>query len=108
LEREIFNKMHGRIVKSLLNAIVLAKLRERDSPMSGYDVITFIHKKFHIWVSLGTVYHLLYCMERDGLIKGSLSGRKRVYVLTEKGEETIKVILNAYEKIVSFVANLLK
>jgi len=36
------------------------------------------------------------------------SGRKRVYVLTERGEETVKVILNAYEKIVSFVANLLK
>jgi len=100
-------ELQERIIKSFLDALVLAELRN-GSAMSGYDVIAFIHRKFHRLVSSGTVYALLYSMERDGLIKGRLSGRKRVYVLTEKGEETIKVVLNAHERILSFMANLLK
>jgi len=81
-----------RMVKSFLDAIVLDKLRERDNPISGYDVVTFIHKKFYILVSSGTVYALLYSMERDGLIRGMWSQRKRVYTLTEKGEEKFWVL----------------
>jgi len=102
------NEMHERMVKSFLDTIVLAKLRERDSPMSGYDVITLIHKKFRILVSSGTVYSLLYSMERDGLIIGRWVGsrRKRVYTLTEKGEEKIKAILEAKEKILGIMVNL--
>ena len=94
------------MVKSFLDTIVLAKLREQDSPMSGYDVITLIHKKFGILVSSGTVYALLYSMERDGLIRGRLSQRKRVYMLTEKGEKKIKALLEAKEKILGLMVNL--
>jgi len=99
--------MHRRMVKSFLDNIVLAKLREQDSPMSGYDVIALIHKKFHILASSGTVYALLYSMERDGLIRGVWSQRKRVYTLTEKGEKKIKAILDAKEKILGLMVNLL-
>ena len=107
MEREILNEMHERIVKTFLDTIVLAKLRERDNPISGYDVITFIHEKFHILVSSGTVYSILYSMERNGLIKGRLSQRKRVYTLTDKGEKKIKAISEAKEKILGLVLNLL-
>jgi len=99
--------MHRRMVKSFLDAIVLAKLREQDSPMSGYDVIASIHKKFRILVSSGTVYALLYSMERDGIIRGRSSQRKRVYTLTEKGEKKIKAILEAKDKILGLMVNLL-
>jgi len=106
LEGEILNEMRERMVKSFLDTIVLTKLREQDSPMSGYDVITFINKKFRMLVSSGNIYYLLYSMERDGLIKGSWSKRKRVYTLTEKGEKKIKAILEAKEKILSLMASL--
>ncbi len=75
--------------------------------MSGYDIIGFIHNKFRMLVSSGTVYSLLYSMEREGLIKGRWNQRKRVYMLTEKGEETIKAILNAKNEIQSLVKRLL-
>jgi len=106
LEREILNEMHERMAKSFLDAIVLAKLRDRDNPMSGYDVVTFIHKKFHMLFSSGTVYSLLYSMERDGLIRGMWNQRRRVYTLTDKGEKKIKAILEAKEKILGLMANL--
>jgi len=102
----VLKKMHRRIIKNFLDVLVLAELR--NGPMSGYDVIAFIHNKFRLLVSSGTVYSLLYSLERDGLIMGSWNQRKRVYKLTEKGEETIKAIMQANDKIQFLVTNLLK
>jgi DNA-binding PadR family transcriptional regulator len=66
LEGRILKKMHERIIKNSIDIIILAELRNR--PMSGYDVISFIHNKFRLLVSSDTVYSLLYSLERNGLI----------------------------------------
>lgn len=105
LESEVLKKMHRRIIKSFMDILILAELR--NSPMSGYDVIAFIHKKFGILVSSGTVYSLLYSLEREDLIRGIWSKRKRVYEITEKGERNIETVLNANDKIKSLMTNLL-
>ena len=105
MESEVLKKMHRRIVKSFMDILILAELR--NSPMSGYDVIAYIHNKFGILVGSGTVYSLLYSMERDGLIRGIWARRKRVYELSEKGERNIEAILNANDKIKSLMTNLL-
>jgi DNA-binding PadR family transcriptional regulator len=58
--------------------------------------------------SSGTVYSVLYGLERNKMVEGMWSKRKRVYQLTEKSEETINIILGAYEKIENFVVTLCK
>jgi DNA-binding PadR family transcriptional regulator len=105
LEAQILKKMHRRLVKSFMDILVLAEIT--NAPMSGYDAIAFIHNKFGILVSSGTVYSLLYSLERDGLIKGMWAKRKRVYELTEKGEKTIEAVFNSEDKIKSLISNLL-
>jgi len=105
LESEVLKKMHRRIVKSFMDILILAELK--NGPMSGYDVIAFIHNKFGILVSSGTVYSLLYSLERDNLIRGTWAKRKRVYELSEKGERHIEAILNANDKIKGLMTNLL-
>jgi len=105
LESEVLKRMHRRMVKSFMDILILAELK--NSPMSGYDVIAYIHNKFGILVSSGTVYSLLYSMERDNLIRGIWAKRKRVYELTEKGERNIEAILNANDKIKGLMTNLL-
>lgn len=102
----VLKKMHRRIIKNFLDVLVLAELR--NGPMSGYDVIAFIHNKFRLLVSSGTVYSLLYSLERDGLITGSWNQRKRVYKLTDKGEEMIKAIMSANDRIQYLMTSLLK
>lgn len=89
-----------------MDILILAELR-KGRPMSGYDFITFIHKRFGILMSSGTVYSVLHSLERNGLIEGIHASKKRVYKLTDKGEETIRILLNAHEKIRSFMATLL-
>jgi len=106
LETSILEEIHDRIVKNFMDILILAELR-KGCPMSGYDFIASIYKKSHIMVSSGTVYATLYSLERNGLIGGLYTSRKRVYKLTEKGEETIEAILNAREKIQNFMATLL-
>ena len=107
MEREVLKKMHRRLVKSFMDILILAELKN-GPPMSGYDIIGYIHDRFHILVSSGTVYSLLYSMERDGLIEGKWAKRKRVYTLTEKGDRKIETILNANDKIKGLLTNLLK
>lgn len=97
MEPEILESLRKRTIKNFLDVLVLAELNNGQT-ISGYDVIALIHKKFHTLVSSGTVYSVIYSLERNGLIEGRWNRRKRVYKLTNKGEETIKTVLNASEK----------
>jgi len=105
MEATVLKKMHERIIKNFMDVLILTELR--NGALSGYDVIGFIHNKFHLLVSSGTVYSLLYSLERGGLIEGKWNERKRVYKLTDKGERTISTILGANDKIHYFIKNLL-
>ena len=106
LEGKILKKMHERIIKNFMDIIIMTELR--NGSLSGYDVISYIHNKFNLLVSSGTVYSLLYSLERSGLVEGTWDERKRVYKLTEKGEKTIDTLLNTSDKIRGFIANILK
>jgi len=85
--------------------LVLAELQEK--PLSGYDIITLIHKKFNVLVSSGTVYSLLYSLERKGLVNAEMEQRKRVYTLTDKGEKTLENVGRANGEINGLVHNLI-
>jgi len=104
LPTKIAEKLRRRAIKSFTDILILAELRK--GSLSGYDIIGLLHKRFGILMSSGTVYSLLYSMERDGLIKGVWNQRKRVYILTEKGEQNTKVITKANEEIQSFLRNM--
>lgn len=104
LELEILNQMHKKIVKNFLDIVILMELRKRS--MSGYDVISFVHNKFHMLLSSGTIYSNLYFLERNGLIRGERAQRRMVYTLTEQGKETVKAFLNSKDKILGMVLNL--
>ena len=106
LEAEILKKINERMIKSFMDIIIMSELR--NAPLSGYDVISYINTRFGVLVSSGTVYSLLYSLERNGLVEGIWVEKKRTYKLTEKGEKTITTILNAHEKIEGFMSNLLK
>lgn len=88
----IIKEMRERVIKNFLDVIVMTEMKNRS--LSGYDIITRINNKFHFLVSAGTVYTLLYSLERKGLVKGNANRRKTTYTLTEKGTFVIDIILN--------------
>jgi DNA-binding PadR family transcriptional regulator len=101
---EVLRKMHRRVVKCFLDVLVLLELR--DNPLSGYDVISFVHKRFNVLLSSGTAYSCLYYLEREGLIRSEWARRKRVYKLTEKGQQRAKALLRMKNKILGLMVNL--
>jgi DNA-binding PadR family transcriptional regulator len=105
LQSEILKEMKRSMVTNFLDTIILAELKN-SAPLSGYDVLDFVYKKFGFLISPGTIYALLYAMERKGLVKGSYAQTKRVYTLTDKGTETIHVILRSKDEIQRFIEKL--
>ena len=97
--------LRRRTIKTFMDILILAELQ--DKPLSGYDIISLIHRKFNVLVSSGTVYSLLYSLERKGLVTADMDHRKRVYTLTEKGKQTLETVGRANEEINSLVQNLI-
>lgn len=83
--------LQKRFIKNFMDLLILLEI-SRTPLIGGYDIIVVFQRKFNLFISPGTVYSTLYRLERDGLIKGEDRKRKRVYVLTSKGEELIEKI----------------
>ena len=105
MSSEIAEKLERRALQNFMDILMLAEMKKEGS-LSGYDVICLIHKKFGVLMSSGTVYSLLYSLEREGLITGVWNNRKRVYELSERGEQNIKVITNANDAVQNFLRDL--
>lgn len=93
----LVEKLHKRAIQNFMDILILAEMKK--GLLSGYDVIGLIYQRFGFLLSSGTVYSLLYSLERDGLIRGTWSQRKRVYALTEKAEQNMKFITKVNEEI---------
>jgi DNA-binding PadR family transcriptional regulator len=106
LEREVVNKMYERFLREFMDILIMVKMRQGET--SGYDLLNYFHEQFDLLVSPGTVYSVLYSMERDGLIKARGVDRKRIYTLAPKGEATIKAIRESTEVLEGFLRRLLK
>jgi DNA-binding PadR family transcriptional regulator len=99
-------KLRQRVLREFLDLIIMCEFKNRS--LSGFNALSYIHNKYDYLVSSGTVYSLLYAMERKGYITGTLKGKKRMFVLTSNGEEVINEILEANEGILGLVNDLIK
>ena len=82
-----------------MDILILQEIRK--GMMSGYDVMAYLQRQFGVSLSSGTVYGILYSMERQHLLEGFLIGNKRVYRMTEN-RDTSK-LLKAYEPLQNFI-----
>ena len=102
--KKLLLQLRKRTVRNFMDILILSELRR--APMSGYDVITSIFERFNFLPSSGSVYSLLYALERADLIEGGWNGRKRIYTLTSKGEEMSESTTTIYDKIESLITNI--
>ncbi|MEM3013230.1 MAG: PadR family transcriptional regulator [Candidatus Bathyarchaeia archaeon] len=99
--RNILQQLQKRTLKNFMDILILSELRK--APMSGYDVITSIFDKFNYLPSSGSVYSLLYALEREDLVKGGWNGRKRIYSITSRGIEIVETTQAMYPNIEGIV-----
>ncbi len=108
----IFPKVHilpsellEKVVKDNLELITLLFLERR--PQSGYQVLKNIAQHFHCILSQGTLYPLLYELEKKKEIeKQNGKGREVIYSLTPKVKRDLQskkeTQLRAYQHLASF------
>jgi DNA-binding PadR family transcriptional regulator len=86
------------LAKTHLKAVVFSLLREK--PMCGYHLIKSIHRRYHVLISQGTVYPLLYNLTEQGILEVKTQNRFKIYSLTEKGkafaEDKIRTLLQVH------------
>lgn len=83
-------------VKKHLETIVLYLLAR--APMCGYDIIRTVYHRYYTFLSQGTVYPLLYSLERKGFLSVVKPGspRSKVYALTEEGKRAAESRINDF------------
>jgi DNA-binding PadR family transcriptional regulator len=106
MKNELLENARLKLVKHFLDVIVLETIL-RQGPLSGYDFMEVVHARFDFMVSSGTIYSLLYQLEREGLVEGEMTVGKRVYALTKKGQEFINSVLESKKEILWFVETIL-
>ncbi len=102
---KVLEKLRQKTVKNFIDILILRNLKQ--NAMSGYDILTLIHKRFDVLISSGTVYSTLYSLERKGLIKGDFDDRKRCYSLTKDGKNILQRVERANGEIRNLVKNIL-
>ena len=92
---------HERILRSFIDILILTEL-ERNS-LSGYDITGLVNDRFGIFISPGTIYNTLHSLETRNFIEGVWKDKKRVYKLTSKGREFLKVIREHKDEILDLL-----
>jgi len=102
---EILNQMNQRITKGFLDVMILLELRKE--AMNGHDITARMRNKFQMTVEPESVNSTLNLLEKNELVKSRQTQEKRIYALTEKGEETVKAVLDLRDRILGLVLNIL-
>ena len=101
MNKIILKKLKIKSVKSLMDVIILSIVK--DGSITGYDAIGYIHEKYGVMMSAGTVYSHLYSLERDGLIIGDVNEKSRIFAITENGKKILEIAKeNAVEMLNTF------
>lgn len=85
-----------QVIKKNLEMIVLHLLKQKG--ICGYDIIKTIAKRFHIVLSQGTLYPLLYSLKEKCLLKCNGNSRQKIYTFTRKGRKYVNNKLNNFIK----------
>jgi DNA-binding PadR family transcriptional regulator len=89
-KKRAVKKMRDQIIKKHVDIIILKSLSIES--LSGYGVITLVHREYDVLLGAGMVYHQLHSLEKGQLIRAKAVKGAKHYVLTKKGEEFLKVI----------------
>jgi len=90
-----------RILRSFIDILILTELEK--SSLSGYDITGLINDRFGIFISPGTVYNTLHTLETKNFIEGKWQDKKRVYKISNKGKEFLKVLREHKNEILSLL-----
>jgi DNA-binding PadR family transcriptional regulator len=98
--REV-KRIENRIIEKHLD-IILIKALEKE-PLSGYGVISLVHREYGVLVGSGRVYNLLRSMEKKRIVKAIQVRKGKYYILDTKGQEMLEIITRNRKRMIKTV-----
>ena len=95
-----------KLLKAFSDIAILDELTKGEH-LSASDIIVFFHKNYDIRMSPGTLYPILYKLERRGYIKVIPDKKTRLYVLADSGRTALNSLQTRLEEIQIFIISLL-
>jgi CheY-like chemotaxis protein/DNA-binding PadR family transcriptional regulator len=81
------------VIKKSLEPVVLSLL---DKPLSGYDIVHEINSRYKVHIPQARVYSILHDLLKGGYLEVEVSGKSKLFCLTEKGKKHISQRLNEF------------
>lgn len=109
-EIKVENKYEQQFKKGSLEMVLLGLISAKET--YGYEIITNLNEmggKVFGYTREGTVYPVLYRLEKNGLIKSRTApspangGMKKYYSITEEGEKTLRAMRSFWHDYVECV-----
>lgn len=107
MKGKLLRDMQRTMVKNFLDTVVMLRLKKASVPMNGYEFVDYVQQKYGVLISPGTMYTMLYALERRGMLKGEWDSGKRVYLLTAQGAKVVDTVLGSRDDIQRFMSTLL-
>jgi len=92
------NRLYEHNTKGNLWIYILSLLKQERT--HAWNLQTIIEKKFGFKPGRITAYRVLYRLEEEGLVKSETKDRRRVYQITNKGQEQLALAKQFYQEIV--------
>ncbi|TFG35329.1 MAG: PadR family transcriptional regulator [Parcubacteria group bacterium] len=93
-----FERLQNLNTKENLWVYILSLLKK--GPVYAWEIQAIIEKNFGFKPGRITPYRALYRLEEDGFVKSVMEERRRVYKITQKGEEEIKKAKKFYRTMI--------
>ena len=91
-----------KMIRRFKEIIILNHLKN-DPLVTGYQIVTYIHREMGILVSPGMIYSTLYLLESHKLVEANHDQVKRTYRLTKKGESELQKMKNSIDSFLSSI-----
>jgi DNA-binding PadR family transcriptional regulator len=99
------SEMKRRILNACLDKAIMAEMAQR-SAFGAKEIIDFFEKKFNIRISPGTIYPILYKLEKTGYIRKLPNRIKKFYELTDSGKKSLENLQDNMVEVYGFLADL--
>lgn len=100
----MIRRIEEQNVKKHLDIIIIKALSKES--LSGYGIISLVHREYGVLIGAGMVYNLLRSLEKRKIIKSKIMKTAKYYVLDKEGEDILEMIIGNRSKIRNSVNNI--
>jgi DNA-binding PadR family transcriptional regulator len=106
-DHEFFLEEKSKLLKACAEIAILTEMTKKDA-MSASDIIVFFEKNCDTSLSPGTIYPILYRLERKGYIRLLPNRKKKFYFCSESGRKAMEDLQRRIVDLQSFIIFLLR